>query len=293
MEAGLSRKRVSLATGLVEVPSIARPALSSGDTWKGMRLDQVTLPPAEEQEGYFPYHALVLYDGPPLELETASPGENLRVSEVRRGAVTIVPAGVAYRARWAAPIEMTVVRLSPGGPDSLMPETQRGLVRLVVGAEDELVRELVLALRAEAKKGAAGSELYAEAMGSALAAHLFHRYGTPLPPQKGGLPRRRVQELTDYVKAHLAGSLHLPELAGLTGLSVRQFARAFKESTSLTPHRFVLHCRIERAKLLLATTNLPVRAIAAACGFISQSRFTAAFRRLTRGTPSEYRTTRG
>jgi AraC family transcriptional regulator len=46
---------------------------------------------------------------------------------------------------------------------------------------------------------------------------------------------------------------------------------------------------MERAKTLLANSDLPVRAIAAACGFASQSRFTSAFRRLTGATPSHYR----
>jgi AraC family transcriptional regulator len=292
MEARLGPKRVSKATGKLEAPAAMQVSLSSGESWRGMRLDQVLLAPAEESEGYFPHHAVIVYPKPLYGLEISTPGENTRVVDISAGAVSLIPAGVPYRSRWQVPCELIIVRLQPDGQDSVMPESSRSLSRVVVGADDELLRDLVLALRKEVQRGADGSPLYAQALGSAMGAHLVRRYGAPILAEtrrKGGLPGRRLQELRAYVEQHLSSPLHLPQLAQLAGSSVRQFARAFKESTALTPHQFVLLRRIERAKTLLAGSTLTVTDIAQACGFASTSRFTSAFRRVTRSTPTAYR----
>jgi AraC family transcriptional regulator len=295
MEAQLGRARVSVATGQLEASPSASLALSSGAAWKGMRLDHLTRPPAEEDEGYLKHHSVVVHAGPAVEIELCSPGEKPRTAALRQGDVLVLPARVPYRLRWKEPWELLVVRLSEGEADSFLRETARSLPSLVVPAEDALLRELVLALRREVQCGTGGGELYAEALGAAMAAHLLRSYGSHPSSdalRKGGLPKRRLKQLREYVEEHLGAPLHLPELAGLAGASVRQFARAFKESTSLTPHQFVLLRRIERAKALLTESSLTVGEIAAACGFASQSRFTAAFRRVTRATPSAWRTDR-
>lgn len=287
LETDLSRNRVSIATGELETPLDARVALTSGGAWKGMRLDRVTLPPADEREGWLPHHAVVFHLER-VDIETAWPGERSRVVRVDPGSLSVIPARFAYRMRWSAPCEMVVVRLLATGPDSLMPDLSHALLRMVVGTNDPLLRQLVLALFDEARGGASDAG-YASALGSAMAAHLVRRYGAKVQPQKGGLPGRRVQALAAYVETHLGGSLPLAKLAERAGMSVRHFARAFKESMGLTPHEFVRLRRIERAKVLLESTELPVRAVASACGFASQSRFTAAFRKLTKSTPGRYR----
>lgn len=289
LETDLSRNRISMATGELETPLAARVALSSGHAWKGMRLDLVTLPPADERDGFLPHHAVVFHVER-VDIETAWPGERSRVVKAVPGSVSVIPARFAYRMRWNEPCEMVVVRLAASGPDSLMPDLSHSLLRMVMGTTDQLLRDLVLALLDEARDGAADAA-YAAALGSAIAAHVVRRYGTKVLPHKGGLPGRRVQALAEFVDAHLAGPLPLERLAERAGMSVRHFARAFKESMGLTPHEFVRLRRIERAKALLENSDLPVRAVASACGFASQSRFTSAFHKLTKSTPGRYRAT--
>lgn len=289
LETDLSRNRISMATGELETPLAARVALSTGDAWKGMRLDRVTLPPADERDGWLPHHAVVFHLQA-VDIETAWPGERSRVVKAQPGSLSVIPARFAYRARWTEPCEMVVVRLAASGPHSLMPDLSHGLLRMAMGTTDQLLRDLLLALLEEARESAPDAA-YASALGSAMAAHLVRRYGTKGLSQKGGLPGRRVQALVEYVEAHLGGALSLANLAERAGMSVRHFARAFKESMGLTPHEFVRLRRIERAKALLASSDLPVRAVAEACGFRSQSRFTSAFRKLTKSTPARYRAT--
>ena len=74
-------------------------------------------------------------------------------------------------------------------------------------------------------------------------------------------------------------------------LSTYHFVRAFKQATGETPHQYLLKSRVERAKQLLAETELPLAEISYLVGSNSQSHFTASFRRLARLTPKTYRQT--
>ena len=72
----------------------------------------------------------------------------------------------------------------------------------------------------------------------------------------------------------------------MAGLSVNHFARAFRQSTGLAPHAYLVQRRIERAERLLSRTDLPLSEIALAVGFADHSHFARHFRRLTGATPS-------
>ena len=106
---------------------------------------------------------------------------------------------------------------------------------------------------------------------------------------RGGLPPRALRRVRDYVMAHLAESISVEALAAIVGLSRFHFARAFKQSEGVTPHRFLLQCRVRRAQELLAATELPLAQIALAAGFSDQSHCSRRFRELVGLTPSKYR----
>ena len=94
---------------------------------------------------------------------------------------------------------------------------------------------------------------------------------------RGGLSawqRRRALEILD---AKLDGTVSLTQLAAECGLSVRHFARAFKESMGLPPHRYLLKRRIDTARGLLLGSKRSLLDIALTCGFADQSHFTRVF----------------
>jgi AraC family transcriptional regulator len=64
---------------------------------------------------------------------------------------------------------------------------------------------------------------------------------------------------------------------------------AFKQSFGMPPHQYVTSRRIERAKTLLAERELSVTEIGFDVGFSETSSFTAAFRKYTGETPTNYR----
>ena len=110
-----------------------------------------------------------------------------------------------------------------------------------------------------------------------------------LPLHRGGVPPRALQRVREYIEARLEENLDIPALAAVAGLSTFYFARAFKQSTGMTPHDFVVQCRLRRVQELLASTDLPLSEIAVAVGFADQSHCARRFRERVGMTPSRYR----
>ena len=119
----------------------------------------------------------------------------------------------------------------------------------------------------------------------------------------------RVEELLQLVGAksvHLSVAAHdravaytshvpqlfasaLSALAADAGLSRFHFCRAFKESTGLSPHAWLRQQRLERAMNMLRDTDASIELVAAELGYASQTAFTAAFKKLTGDTPTDWR----
>jgi AraC family transcriptional regulator len=104
------------------------------------------------------------------------------------------------------------------------------------------------------------------------------------------LPGPRLKRVTEFIALHLDQDLTLAQLGAVACMSPFHFARLFKRSTGLPPHRFVVRARIDQARALLAgQRRLPIRRIAEVVGFRTVSHFTAVFHRVTGTTPRAYR----
>ncbi|CAN7314416.1 helix-turn-helix domain-containing protein [Terrabacter sp. LjRoot27] len=66
---------------------------------------------------------------------------------------------------------------------------------------------------------------------------------------------------------HLDEPINLTDLARRAGTSVRTFTRRFREETGETAGTWLARARVDRARHLLETTDLPVDRVAAAAGF--------------------------
>jgi len=104
------------------------------------------------------------------------------------------------------------------------------------------------------------------------------------------LPRSRLRRVAHYIQQNLDKDLSLAELAAVVSMSPYHFARLFKDSTGLPPHRFVVRQRIARARGVLATPELSIAQVSRMVGFRTPSHFTTVFRRLLGITPGAYRT---
>jgi transcriptional regulator GlxA family with amidase domain len=99
----------------------------------------------------------------------------------------------------------------------------------------------------------------------------------------------RFGTLHNWMAGRLSDDLSLPALARKAGMSERSFSRHYAEATGTTPARAVERLRVEAARRLLSDTRLPVKRIAARCGFGSEETLRRSFVRLLASTPQDYR----
>jgi transcriptional regulator of acetoin/glycerol metabolism len=111
----------------------------------------------------------------------------------------------------------------------------------------------------------------------------------PAPRAHGGLSAGAMRRVREYVEVHLSESIDLTMLAAAAGLSMHHFARQFKQSAGVTPHRYLTQKRVERAQEMLAQTDLSLSEIAFASGFSDQSHLARHFRHVLGTTPREFR----
>jgi AraC-like DNA-binding protein len=117
-----------------------------------------------------------------------------------------------------------------------------------------------------------------------------HTQQTETPLQlRGGLPPRTLRRVREYIDSHLNETIDLEKLATTAGLSLHHFARAFKRSTGVPPHGYVLSQRLNRARDLLVRTDKPLAEIAFAAGFSDQSHLARQFRQSFGVPPAVFR----
>lgn len=100
---------------------------------------------------------------------------------------------------------------------------------------------------------------------------------------------RPVQACCEYIGLHLEDKLTLEHLAQQVGYTEYYLSKKFKREVGLTPNEYIRKARLERAALLLRTTQEDVQEISERLQFCSQSYFADHFRRLFSVSPTEYR----
>lgn len=99
----------------------------------------------------------------------------------------------------------------------------------------------------------------------------------------------QIRSCCDYIDMHLEDSLNLKGLADHVGYTEYYLSRKFKQEMEISISDYIRQARVERAKVLLTTTNLPIATIAQRLQFSSSSHFSDSFRKLTDVLPQAYR----
>jgi AraC family transcriptional regulator len=207
--------------------------------------------------------------------------------------LAFIPSGCAFSG-WMKPLVLQAT-LFYIDPSMLMLDAGRGVpaaeLRPRLFFDDAGIWQTVLKLKAQIGSAQPGDRLYAEALGAVLAHEIIRLDdGVPVPlPMRGGLAAWQQRRVVEFIEEHLADDFPLTTLAGLAQLSTYHFARAFKRSFGIPPHRYHTNRRIERARALLARPGTSVADVALDVGFSGASAFAATFRRATGQTPTDYR----
>ncbi|MEK6796540.1 MAG: AraC family transcriptional regulator [Spirochaetota bacterium] len=92
-----------------------------------------------------------------------------------------------------------------------------------------------------------------------------------------------------YLEAHIGDELSLEKIAALASLSSSQMTRRFRAETGTTPHHYIICRKIDRAKILLSTTNAGLSEIARTLAFTDQYHFSNTFKKHAGMPPERYR----
>jgi len=156
--------------------------------------------------------------------------------------------------------------------------------RAIVGDIDPLL----LSLSLNAESFAHAGTLYQETMTRALAAQIVQTI-KPIPEWNLTFEDVRLRRVIDYIQDNLTADLNLAAMAGLAAMSATHFSKAFKKAVGQSPLQFVIGVRLDRATVLLRTTQLSVAEVAWRCGYQDLSRFGQHFKRKFGTTPAAFR----
>jgi AraC family transcriptional regulator len=215
--------------------------------------------------------------------------------QVREGHICVLPANLLHEVVLESKQEMIGIDFEPAFIEQIADELTGKNVEIIEQwtAQDPLIQQLGLDLHREFQQSP--RIVYVESVIQVLATHLVRHYCTSrvvIEEAVSKLSPQKLQQTIDYIHARLEQDITLSELADIVQMSQYRFARAFKQSTGLPPHQYLLGQRVERAKKLLIEKQLPIVDISYQLGFASQSHFTATFRRFTKVTPKVYRNIR-
>ncbi len=226
-----------------------------------------------------------------------------RIPNIPSGASLLANPNQAVRfAPGRSHSELLVVRLAP----ALLIETASRL-RMYRAGLNLLFRAPLTPLTGDAKLRATLEEIASEIEGGdagwrevirslvnqltvyLLRAHINAQRSDEIELSRVGIVDRRLRRAIEFMSDNCGRELSLAEIAGAAYLSEFHFARLFKKITGATPHAYLASFRIERARRLLAESDLPIADVGAEVGYASQSHFTKIFREATGMTPKAFR----
>ena len=226
-----------------------------------------------------------------LAYQTADGGPQRQTLSERQ--VCIIPPGQPHQLIWQHSADLTMILLAPDFLKRMAHESGMKGVELAAqyGAFDPVIWHLGRALRGELRRNGRLDSAYLTSVATILSRHLLSTYATAvrLPLENGGLPRFKLKRAIEYVHENMVDNISFRDVAAHLRMSAYHFARMFKQSTGESPHRYIVRCRIERAKALLSEARLPISDVAFEVGYKSQSHFTTCFGRLTGVTPAAFR----
>jgi AraC-like DNA-binding protein len=228
-------------------------------------------------------------------------GRLVEVPALGSGALSCLDLREAWTMDLSAPFDSFHTFIPWTAFDEVTSELRRPRIdalnrRIGVEQRDETMLGLARSLNPVLARPEHATALFTDHVFLAMVTHLAVTYGGA--GSSGGhaarakarllspLEERRV---TSRLLDDLTSDTSLADLAALTGRSRSHFIRAFKQSTGVPPHRWLLMQRVKRAKELLRGTNTPIAEVALTCGFSDQSHLTRVFSKAFRISPGAWR----
>ncbi len=265
-------------------------ASSAALRWRGVLMEKHACDPGERQEGNaLDRSVLVMVCSPTWRGEC-----NGKLKRETLGTLTILPKGLLPAMRSAQTADLLYCAFNEAFVKEVAdelegrlapPHDKRGDLR------DRAISEILNLLVAEVQSGGASGRLYVDSLALALTIRFLFlgERQTTRSCRTAMIPQHHLFRVQEFIESRLEADLTLQELASEVGYSRSHFLRMFHATTGMTPHRYVLKRRVERARQQLEQVEQSIAEVAFRCGFSSQAHLTLAFRKEFGITPAEYR----
>lgn len=286
---------IEVASGNLIPVAYKPPIISSASNWEDISVEQHHLPAFESPELCLQKHSISIQLGSNYKIDWRLAGGKLHTTQMRKGQIGITPKGIPTQARWFQDVDFLIISLNSDIFQKVYGNSiDCNSIEIIPqrGVEDSQIFHLGMALKGEITAGCPSGNIFAESIASALAVRILKNYSLAnikISESEIELTQRQLQQVIDYIHDNLALKLSLERLASLVNMSSYNFCRWFKNAIGISPHQYIIQCRIKRAKFLLAYTQLPLVEISLNIGCSSQSNFTVLFRKHIGITPKAYR----
>ena len=100
---------------------------------------------------------------------------------------------------------------------------------------------------------------------------------------------KTIFQAIEYMRTYYSSSITIEDISKYIYLSPSHFKRVFKTETRITPYRFLLKVRIEKAKQVLLDEDYSFDEVARLCGFANAGHLSSVLKSSEGVTPLEYR----
>lgn len=212
---------------------------------------------------------------------------------VPTGSLAICPAGIDAAADAGESVDAIIVAVDPGRLALAAAEDSALEVRLMerLSGYDRSLFDLARLLAFQSVDDYPNGPLFWNEAASRFIEGLVARHTSGMESRtRGVLGKTVLDRIREHVMAHLDQPIEVAALAKLAGRSPFNFTRVFTRSVGISPHRYVVHLRLQRAIDLVRDGRTGLAEIAACTGFADQSHLSRWVRRVHGASLTQFAT---
>jgi AraC family transcriptional regulator len=219
---------------------------------------------------------------PRVRLDCAPAGQTFP-NDMTVGSFAIHPAGMECTATINETVDTLMVAIDPSRLALAAAENWAlgAQLRERLSGYDEALFELARVLALEGAAGYPnGPHYWHEAANTFIDGLVARHTSVSACAPRGTLSKIALNRIKQYVLAHLDEPIEIGALAQIAGRSPFHFCRVFSRSVGMSPHRYIVHQRLQRAVELLREGRSGLAEIAVITGFADQSHLSRWVRRV-------------
>lgn len=227
------------------------------------------------------------------ETERAINHDRLRAQRFPMGSFNFTPAGSTLKSVGEHPTKALLISMDPQFlRRSVSACSENKPLPALAGQVNATITHIGRLFEDFFRNGQVGGRLYFESLGILLAVEAFKQCFTDSAHKEGHtalLSSSPIKRALEFIRQNIDRDLSISQIAQVAGMSPYHFARCFKKATGSSPHRYLIHLRINQAMQLLKAPDRSIADVALSCGFSDQSHFTHTFKHVVGLTPVAYR----